>query len=140
MAARSAVAKLIVMVRTAVFMIALRSGIPIYPGGPLVAKWEKPDFPFQQSALLPRWFLHSAQKRRWGGLRAGAVALTVAATVLCFCNLRARSPSELRPPVTMTQTVTDNYHGVEGVDDYRCLEDQQSPATRAWIDAENKYT
>ena len=84
--------------------------------------------------------LQDSLKTRWAGLRAGAVALTVAATALCFCNLRAQSPSELRPPVTITQTVTDNYHGVEVGDDYRGLEDQQSPATRAWIDAENKYT
>jgi prolyl oligopeptidase len=42
--------------------------------------------------------------------------------------------------MTKTEQVTDNYHGVEVVDPYRWLEDQQSPATRAWIDAQNKYT
>ena len=31
-------------------------------------------------------------------------------------------------------------HGVEIADPYRWLEDQQSPETRAWIDAQNKYT
>jgi prolyl oligopeptidase len=42
--------------------------------------------------------------------------------------------------MTKTELVTDNYHGVEVVDPYRWLEDQQSPETRAWIDAQNKYT
>jgi prolyl oligopeptidase len=31
-------------------------------------------------------------------------------------------------------------HGIEIADPYRWLEDQQSPETRAWIDAQNKYT
>jgi prolyl oligopeptidase len=42
--------------------------------------------------------------------------------------------------MTKAEQVKDNYHGVEVVDPYRWLEDQQSPATRAWIDAQNKYT
>jgi prolyl oligopeptidase len=42
--------------------------------------------------------------------------------------------------MTMTDQVKDNYHGVEVIDPYRWLEDQRSPATRAWIDAQNKYT
>jgi prolyl oligopeptidase len=42
--------------------------------------------------------------------------------------------------MTKTEQVKDNYHGVEVIDPYRWLEDQQSPATRAWIDAQNKYT
>jgi len=77
---------------------------------------------------------------RWTGLRAGAFALTLAATGLWFCNLRAQSPGDPRPPMTKTEQVKDNYHGVEVIDPYRWLEDQQSPATRAWIDAQNKYT
>jgi prolyl oligopeptidase len=42
--------------------------------------------------------------------------------------------------MTKIEQVTDNYHGVEVVDPYRWLEDQQSPETRAWIDAQNKHT
>ena len=79
-------------------------------------------------------------KTRWTGLRAGAAALTLVATGLWVCNLRGQTPPEPRPPMTMTDPVKDDYHGVEVIDPYRWLEDQQSPATRAWIDAQNKYT
>src|SRR5215471_6573314 len=44
------------------------------------------------------------------------------------------------PPPTRTDNVRDTLHGVEIVDPYRWLEDQQSPETRAWIDAQNQYT
>jgi prolyl oligopeptidase len=43
-------------------------------------------------------------------------------------------------PETPRIEVTDTVHGVEIVDPYRWLEDQQSPETRAWIDAQNEYT
>jgi prolyl oligopeptidase len=45
-----------------------------------------------------------------------------------------------KPPVTRQDNVRDVLHGVEIVDPYRWLEDQQSPETRAWIDAQNAYT
>ena len=44
------------------------------------------------------------------------------------------------PPVASVQPVTDDYSGTKVTDDYRWLEDAKSPQTRAWIDAENKYT
>ena len=44
------------------------------------------------------------------------------------------------PPVAAAQPVTDDYSGIKIVDDYRWLEDAQSPATRAWITKENEYT
>src|SRR5215471_8200530 len=44
------------------------------------------------------------------------------------------------PPSTRTDNVHDTLHGVDIVDPYRWLEDQQSPETRAWIDAQNQYT
>jgi prolyl oligopeptidase len=44
------------------------------------------------------------------------------------------------PPKTRTDTVVDVIHGVRIPDPYRWLEDQQSPETRAWINAENRYT
>jgi prolyl oligopeptidase len=44
------------------------------------------------------------------------------------------------PPPTEKHPVTDDYHGVQVTDDYRWLEDKNSPATRAWIAAQNQYT
>ena len=44
------------------------------------------------------------------------------------------------PPVAAVHVVTDDYDGTKIDDPYRWLEDAKSPATRAWIDAENAYT
>lgn len=44
------------------------------------------------------------------------------------------------PPKTTINDVKETINGVEIVDPYRWLEDQNSPETRAWIDAENAYT
>lgn len=44
------------------------------------------------------------------------------------------------PPPTRREEVTETLHGVKIVDPYRWLEDQNSPETRAWIEAQNDYT
>jgi prolyl oligopeptidase len=44
------------------------------------------------------------------------------------------------PPSTSVNEVKDMLYGTEIVDPYRWLEDQNSPETRAWIDAQNAYT
>jgi prolyl oligopeptidase len=44
------------------------------------------------------------------------------------------------PPKTAVNEVREMIHGTEIVDPYRWLEDQNSPETRAWIDAQNAYT
>ena len=49
-------------------------------------------------------------------------------------------PSLPPPPETAKIPVYDTLHGVELVDDYRWLEDQEAPETRAWIEAQNAYT
>lgn len=74
------------------------------------------------------------------GVWSQAVALTLAVVGIWACGLRAQSSQELRAPMTRTEPVKDNYHGIEVIDPYRWLEDQHSPATRAWIDAQNKHT
>ena len=43
------------------------------------------------------------------------------------------------PPPTAKRPVTDVYHGVKVVDDYRWLENLDDPAVRAWSDAQNRY-
>ncbi len=44
------------------------------------------------------------------------------------------------PPRTRADNVADTVHGVKVTDQYRWLEDQESPETRAWIDVQNQYT
>ncbi|MBV9073347.1 MAG: S9 family peptidase [Acidobacteria bacterium] len=44
------------------------------------------------------------------------------------------------PPATEAKPVTDNVAGHTLTDSYRWLEDQNSPETRAWIDAQMGYT
>ena len=43
------------------------------------------------------------------------------------------------PPATRQDNVRETLHGVELVDPYRWLEDQQAPDTRAFIDHQNQY-
>jgi len=45
-----------------------------------------------------------------------------------------------KPPASRVDNVREVIHGVEIVDPHRWLEDQDAPETRAWIDAQNKYT
>jgi hypothetical protein len=44
------------------------------------------------------------------------------------------------PPATRVDDVRETIHGVVVSDPYRWLEDQNSPETRAWIDAQNACT
>lgn len=59
--------------------------------------------------------------------------LVIAAT----SSVRAQVP---KPPPTKVDNFREVMHGVEIIDPYRWLEDQDHPETRAWIDAQNKYT
>jgi len=63
--------------------------------------------------------------------------LVVAIGIFVFCG---KKKEELAIPETRTDTVTETIHGVEIVDPYRWLENQDSSDTRAWIDAQNEYT
>jgi len=71
--------------------------------------------------------------------------LFCAVCILTLSALTLTAPSTLLAtgagePDTPRHDVTDTVHGVEIVDPYRWLEDQQSLETRAWIDAQNEYT
>ncbi len=43
------------------------------------------------------------------------------------------------PPKTRVENVTDTVHGLKITDPYRWLENQESPETRQWLDAQNRY-
>lgn len=57
----------------------------------------------------------------------------LASIPLAMSIVTAAPPTEKKP-------VTDEYHGVKVVDDYRWLEDTGSPAVKAWTEAQNKYS
>jgi prolyl oligopeptidase len=44
------------------------------------------------------------------------------------------------PPATPRRPVTDEYHGVKVVDDYRWIEDWDNPEAKQWSAAENART
>lgn len=67
--------------------------------------------------------------------------------ILSFATLFAQGPKPpsdpplpAGPPKTEVNAVKETFYGTEIVDSYRWLEDQNSPQTRSWIDAENAYT
>src|SRR5690349_19561458 len=54
---------------------------------------------------------------------------------------RASMPEpRLEYPQTAKVFQSDNYHGTEVRDPYRWLEDDNAPATKAWVEAQNKVT
>ncbi|MEQ1750355.1 MAG: prolyl oligopeptidase family serine peptidase [Prosthecobacter sp.] len=59
-------------------------------------------------------------------------------TFLCLLTI-AMSISAAVPP-TEKKPVTDEYHGVQVVDEFRWLEDGDSAAVKAWTTAQNQYS
>ncbi|MEI8040977.1 MAG: prolyl oligopeptidase family serine peptidase [Verrucomicrobiota bacterium] len=48
--------------------------------------------------------------------------------------------ASLKYPPTAKTNVVDNYHGTTVADPYRWLEDDNAPATKDWVEAQNKVT
>ena len=59
--------------------------------------------------------------------------------LLTFLFFAVAWSARLTPPPTRTDNVTETLHGVKITDPYRWLEDQDSPETRGWIDAQSKF-
>jgi prolyl oligopeptidase len=57
-----------------------------------------------------------------------------------FYCLAALADPSLMYPLTARTNQVDNYHGTLVADPYRWLEDDNSDATKAWVQAENKLT
>ena len=66
----------------------------------------------------------------------------IAALALVAGSLSAQTASNppLTYPAAARGTQVDDYHGTTIADPYRWLEDVDAPATKAWVDAENKLT
>lgn len=75
------------------------------------------------------------------GLRLAIVFFSLVAAVAAVQAIHGRDGIKLpAPPAAKKIPVTDNYFGTKVTDDYRWLEDANSPATRAFINDENQYT
>jgi len=77
-----------------------------------------------------------ARRARPSSPRLAALPLAAAAVLGA---LAAPLAAQARYPESRVATVTDTLHGVAVADPYRWLEDQQSPDTRAWIAAQNRF-
>ena len=72
---------------------------------------------------------------------AVAVAALLLATGQAFGQSTASDTTAVpSPPKTEKIPVTDAYHGVSVVDDYRWLENGDDPKVKAWVAAQNAYT
>jgi prolyl oligopeptidase len=65
-----------------------------------------------------------------------------AALLLLFLTIiaHAQAPSVPAPPTTPRRPVTDEYHGIRVVDDYRWLENRDDPEVKQWSAAQNART
>src|SRR6202012_75201 len=60
--------------------------------------------------------------------------------LLAGCAIMKSSDHKLDYPVTLKTNQVDNYHGTLVADPYRWLEDDNSAATKEWVEAQNKVT
>jgi len=81
--------------------------------------------------------LEKKAQRDWTCLWAVLSSITILALVSQLVFAQAQT---LKAPVTRQDNFRETIHGVEIIDPYRWLEDQQSTETRQWIDAQNQYT
>jgi prolyl oligopeptidase len=78
--------------------------------------------------------------QRWSIARMtchGGMILLILCAAQERCTRAQTFPSP--PPATRQDSVKEVIHGVEIIDPYRWLEDQESSETRQWIDAQNRY-
>ncbi|HLM83378.1 MAG TPA: prolyl oligopeptidase family serine peptidase [Terriglobales bacterium] len=64
----------------------------------------------------------------------------MAATVVAAENLQSGKTPPSVPPVAAIKPLSENWYGVNIVDNYRWLEDGNNPETRQWVEQEMAYT
>jgi prolyl oligopeptidase len=81
-------------------------------------------------------FMNIARRKKLSLLLSFLLAIVAAAVAL----ENPAGPAVAPPPKTAVTEVKETVQGTEIIDSYRWLEDQNSPETRAWIDAQNAYS
>ena len=66
--------------------------------------------------------------------------LLLVATLPACQHVKEQSMKRLPYPVTQKVEQVDDYHGTKVADPYRWLEDDNAPATKAWVEEQNKVT
>jgi prolyl oligopeptidase len=61
------------------------------------------------------------------------------AAVLGLTTLAGACAPYPAPPESRREPVSETFHGTDFIDEYRWLEDQDAPETRAWIEAQNAH-
>jgi len=81
------------------------------------------------------------EKRDYMRLLSAILILPVLIGVAgCHTVNSGTSVKQITYPATAKGEQTDDYHGVKVADPYRWLEDDNAPATKAWVESENKVT
>mgnify|MGYP003910203363 CR=1 FL=1 len=78
----------------------------------------------------------SRHKQVGGNMRCRLLAFAILA-ISATASVQAQVS---KPPASRVDNVRETMHGVEIIDPYRWLEDQENAETRAWINTQNKYT
>jgi prolyl oligopeptidase len=91
---------------------------------------------FQNPTVIPTQEAVAMSVIRPVRLASIITAVTLTATVL----FSGCSSGKLSYPLSEKQPLTDEYHGVKVVDDYRWLDNLGDPKVRAWNDAQNQLT
>jgi prolyl oligopeptidase len=82
-------------------------------------------------------FMNIAKRKNISFLLSFLLALAAAAIAV---ENPPSGPAVGPPPKTTVTEIKEMVQGTEIIDSYRWLEDQNSPETRAWIDAQNAYS
>jgi prolyl oligopeptidase len=83
------------------------------------------------------------KKKRFGLLQSlapGTLLLALSLQTWASALAQEPAPTAKCPPAARIDSVKDSYGSIVVPDPYRWLEDQNSPETRAWIEAEQKCT
>jgi len=77
-----------------------------------------------------------------GGLRLSFFLLSFSSLIAAAIYAADSSPQTrpTAPPVAEPKPVVDIFHGIEVIENYRWLEDGNSPATQKWVAEETAYT